>query len=35
LHVPRGGDPAKFFEFADKPPARVAPYGKDWYFVAN
>jgi hypothetical protein len=35
LHVPRGGDPAKFFEFADKPPARVVPYGKDWYFVAN
>jgi hypothetical protein len=35
LHVPRGGDPAKFFEFADKPPARVVPYGRDWYFVAN
>jgi hypothetical protein len=35
LHVPRGGDPTKFFEFADKPPARVVPYGKNWYFVAN
>jgi hypothetical protein len=35
LHVPRGGDPEKFFEFADKPPACVVPYGKDWYFVAN
>jgi hypothetical protein len=35
LHVPRDGDPAKFFEFADKPPACVVPYGKDWYFVAN
>jgi hypothetical protein len=35
LHVPPGGDPAKFFEFADKPPARSVQYGKDWYFVAN
>jgi hypothetical protein len=35
LHTPPGGDPAKFFEFADKPPARQVQYGKDWYFVAN
>jgi hypothetical protein len=35
LHTPPGGDPAKFFEFADKPPTRQVPYGKDWYFVAN
>jgi hypothetical protein len=35
LHVPNGSDPAKFFEFADMPPARVVSYGKDWYFVAN
>jgi hypothetical protein len=35
LHTPPGGDPAKFFEFADKPPTRQAQYGKDWYFVAN
>jgi hypothetical protein len=35
LHVPPGGDPAKFFEFADKPPTRQVQYGKDWYFVAN
>jgi hypothetical protein len=35
LHVPRGGDPAEFFEFADKPPALVVSYGKNWYFVAN
>jgi hypothetical protein len=35
LHVPPGGDPAKFFEYADKPPTRQVQYGKDWYFVAN
>jgi hypothetical protein len=35
LHTPPGGDPAKFFEFADKPPTRQVQYGKDWYFVAN
>jgi hypothetical protein len=35
LHVPPGGDPAKFFEFDDKPPKQRIQYGKDWYFVAN
>jgi hypothetical protein len=35
LHVPPGGDPAKFFEFANKPPMQLVQYGKDWYFVAN
>ncbi len=35
LHVPPGGDPAKFFEFEDKPPKLNVRYGKDWYFVAN
>jgi hypothetical protein len=35
LHVPPGGDPNKFFEFDDKPPTRLVPYDKDWYFVAN
>jgi hypothetical protein len=35
LHVPPGGNPAKFFEFADEPPRQVVRYGKDWYFVAN
>jgi hypothetical protein len=35
LHVPSGGDPKKFFEFDDNPPARLVRYGKDWYFVAN
>jgi hypothetical protein len=35
LHVPSGGDPARFFEFEDQPPSRVVQYGKDWYFVAN
>jgi hypothetical protein len=35
LHVPSGGDPTKFFEFEDKPPSRLVPYDKDWYFVAN
>ncbi|WP_426439945.1 hypothetical protein [Bradyrhizobium genosp. P] len=35
LHVPSGSDPKKFFEFDDKPPSRLVPYGKDWYFVAN
>ena len=35
LHVPAGGDPMKFFEFDDKPPTQLVPYGKDWYFVAN
>jgi hypothetical protein len=35
LRVPPGGDPKKFFEFADKPPTRLEPYDKDWWFVAN
>jgi hypothetical protein len=35
LHVPPGGDPAKFFEFTDKPPTQRFQYAKDWYFVAN
>jgi hypothetical protein len=35
LHVPPGGDPAKFFEFEDQPPKLRVRYGKDWYFVAN
>ena len=35
LHVPPGGDPKKFFEFDEKPPTQLVPYGKDWYFVAN
>jgi hypothetical protein len=35
LQVSPGGDPANFFEFADKPPTRQVQYGKDWYFVAN
>jgi hypothetical protein len=35
LHVPPGGDPAKFFEFEDKPPSQLVRYDKDWYFVAN
>ena len=35
LRVPPGGDPKKFFEFADKPPSRLEAYDKDWYFVAN
>ena len=35
LRVPSGGDPKKFFEFADKPPRRLEPYDKDWWFVAN
>jgi hypothetical protein len=35
LRVPPGGDPKKFFEFSDKPPSRLVPYDKDWYFVAN
>ena len=35
LHVPRGGDPAKFFEFGDKPPSKLVRYESDWYFVAN
>ncbi len=35
LHVPPGGDPKKFFEFDDKPPTQLVPYGNDWYFVAN
>jgi hypothetical protein len=35
LHVPPGGDPAKFFEFADKPPMQRVEHSKDWYFVAN
>lgn len=35
LRVPPGGDPKKFFEFADKPPARLVRYDKEWWFVAN
>jgi hypothetical protein len=35
LHVPSGGDPAKFFEFEDAPPKQMIRYGEDWYFVAN
>lgn len=35
LRVPPGGDPKKFFEFADKPPTRLEPYDRDWWFVAN
>ena len=35
LHVPQGGNPKNFFEFADKPPTQLVPYDKDWYFVAN
>ena len=35
LRVPAGGDPKKFFEFADKPPSRLDPYDRDWWFVAN
>ena len=35
LHVPSGGDPAKFYEFDDQPPKQSVRYGKDWYFVAN
>ncbi|HKS18382.1 MAG TPA: hypothetical protein VJS63_04140 [Bradyrhizobium sp.] len=35
LRVPPGGDPKKFFEFSDKPPSRLVPYDRDWYFVAN
>ena len=35
LRVPPGGDPKKFFEFGDKPPTRLVPYDKEWWFVAN
>jgi hypothetical protein len=35
LHVPQGGDPAKFFEFDDEPPKQLVQYDRDWYFVAN
>jgi hypothetical protein len=35
LHVPPDGDPEKFFEFTDKPPFRLVPYGQNWYFVVN
>ena len=35
LRVPPGGDPKKFFEFADKPPTRLERYDKDWWFVGN
>jgi hypothetical protein len=35
LRVPPGGDPKKFFEFADKPPTRLEQYDNDWWFVAN
>jgi len=35
LRVPPGGAPAKFFEFADKPPSQLVRYDKEWWFVAN
>lgn len=35
LRVPPNGDPKKFFEFADKPPARLERYDKEWWFVGN
>ncbi|ANW04567.1 hypothetical protein [Bradyrhizobium icense] len=35
LHVPPGGDPKHFFEFANKPPSRLERYDENWYFVAN
>ncbi|TPQ32377.1 hypothetical protein C2U70_21895 [Bradyrhizobium guangdongense] len=35
LHVPAGGDPAKFFEFDDAPPREAIRYGERWYFVRN
>ena len=35
LYVPPGSDPAKFFEFDDKPPRRLDRYSEHWYFVAN
>lgn len=35
LHVPKGGDAAKFFEFDDAPPRQSVRYGERWYFVAN
>lgn len=35
LHVPKGGDAAKFFEFEDEPPRQAVRYGEQWYFVAN
>jgi hypothetical protein len=35
LRVPPGGDPKKFFEFADKPPTQLERYDKEWWFVAN
>ena len=35
LRVPPGGDPKKFFEFADKPPSQLVRYDREWWFVAN
>lgn len=35
LHVPEGGDAAKFFEFDDAPPRQAVRYGERWYFVRN
>lgn len=35
LRVPPGGDPKKFFEFADKPPSQLVRHDKEWWFVAN
>ena len=35
LRVPPGGDPKKFFEFADRPPSQLVRYDKEWWFVAN
>ncbi|MBR0756280.1 hypothetical protein JQ604_29235 [Bradyrhizobium jicamae] len=35
LYVPPGSDPAKFFEFDDKPPRRLDRCSEQWYFVAN
>jgi hypothetical protein len=35
LRVPPGGDPGKFFEFADKPPSQLVRYDREWWFVAN
>ncbi|MBR0719182.1 hypothetical protein [Bradyrhizobium liaoningense] len=35
LHVPKGGDPANFFEFDDEPPRQAVRYAEQWYFVAN
>lgn len=35
LRVPPGGDPKKFFEFADKPPSQLVRYDGEWWFVTN